>query len=30
MLNYLAAEGAEEKAHPFEYIKHDWKRRPKL
>jgi hypothetical protein len=27
---YLAAEGAEEKAHPLEYIKHDWKRRPKL
>jgi hypothetical protein len=27
---YLAAEGAEEKDHPFEYIKHDWKRRPKL
>ncbi|MCW3978163.1 MAG: hypothetical protein NWF12_00320, partial [Candidatus Bathyarchaeota archaeon] len=27
---YLAAEGAEEKAHPLEYIKHDWRSRPEL
>jgi len=27
---YLAAEGAEEKAFPLQYIKHDWGRKPKL
>jgi len=27
---YLAAEGAEEKAFPLQYIKHDWRRKPKL
>jgi len=27
---YLAAEGAEEKAVPLQYIKHDWRRKPKL
>ena len=27
---YLAAEGAEDKAFPLQYIKHDWRRKPKL
>jgi len=27
---YLAAEGAEEKAFPLQYIRHDWKQKPKL
>jgi hypothetical protein len=27
---YLAAEGAEEKDHPLDYIKHDWKRKPRM
>jgi hypothetical protein len=27
---YLAAEGAEEKAFPFQYIKHDWRQKPNL
>ncbi len=27
---YLAAEGAEEKAFPLQYIKHDWRRKPTL
>jgi arylsulfatase A-like enzyme len=27
---YLAAEGAEEKAFPLQYIKHDWRNKPKL
>jgi len=27
---YLAAEGAEEKAFTFQYIKHDWRQRPSL
>jgi predicted AlkP superfamily pyrophosphatase or phosphodiesterase len=27
---YLAAEGAEEKAFPLQYIKHDWQRKPTL
>ena len=27
---YLAAEGAEETAFPFQYIKHDWRRKPSL
>ena len=27
---YLAKEGAEEKAFPLQYIKHDWRRKPKL
>jgi len=27
---YLAAEGAEEKTIPLEYVKHDWRQKPKL
>jgi len=27
---YLAAEGAEDKAFPLQYIKHDWRRKPSL
>ncbi len=27
---YLAKEGAEEKAFPFQYIKHDWRHKPRL
>ena len=27
---YLAQEGASDKAHPLQYIKHDWRRKPEL